>query len=344
MKRRAALAIVVAVGLLGLFVLAVGWNDVLSAIERASLPVYGVAFLGTVLCYGLRSVVWERLLTVVDKHRPYWLILGVFLTATFTKYVTPYGQVTSGVGVAALISRYTDAAYEESLATVVSADFLNYLPYYTFGLVGLGYVVGFRPGSLEIGTQLLPIVGLVALVGLLVGVMWQRRSLVVRGAGWLTGQLRKPVGLISTTAADKLRRENVERRLQGFYTTLDLVSKDRRTMAVALVCAHVAWLGLVVALYVTAIALDSPIPFGVAILAVALSKVGFVVPTPGGIGGVEATIAATLTLLSPMSVALATATAILFRFATYWFIVFVGGATSMALTLTDPLPPSKLED
>jgi len=83
------------------------------------------------------------------------------------------------------------------------------------------------------------------------------------------------------------------------------------------------------------------VPFGVAVLVVAVSKVGFVVPTPGGIGGVEATIAGALTLLTPMSVALATATAILFRFSTYWFVVFVGGGTSVALTLKDPLPPGE---
>ncbi len=341
MKRRAVIAIAVALLLLGIFVVAVGWDDVLGAIERASLPVYALAFVGTIGCYGLRCVVWERILTVVDKHRPYWLISGVFLTATFTKYVTPYGQVTSGVGVAALISRYTDAAYEESLATVVSADFLNYLPYYTFGLVGLGYVLGFRPGSLEIGSQALPLLGVVGLVGLVVAFGWQRRTLVVTAIARLAGIIRKPVALISESAADKLRRENVRARLQGFYTTLDLVSKDRPTMIVALICAHLAWLGLATALYVTAIALGSPVPFGVAVLVVAVSKVGFVVPTPGGIGGVEATIAGALTLLTPMSVALATATAILFRFSTYWFVVFVGGGTSVALTLKDPLPPGE---
>lgn len=339
MKRRAAIAIVIALFLLGIFVVAVGWDDVLVAIQRASLSTYAVAFLGTLVCFAFRSAVWRHVLTVVDEPRPYWLILGVFLTATFAKYVTPYGQVASGVGVAALVSRYTNAAYEESLAAILSADFLNYLPYYTFGLFGVIYVVSLESPPIDLRSYALPVVGLVAAIVLAILFVWTRRSLVLSVVFRATSALRRLVARLSERKAAELNRENVERRLEGFYTTLELVSKNRRTMTVALVYAHVAWLGLAFALYATALALDSPVSVGVAILVVALSKLGFLIPTPGGLGGVEATIVTTLVLLTPTSVAVATAIAILYRFATYWFTVFVGGGTSVALTVSDPLPP-----
>ena len=339
MKRRAVVAIALALALLGLFVTAVGWNDVLSAIAQVSLSAYAGAFLGTLLTFGFRSLVWSRVLTVVDEPRPYWLVLAVFLTGSFVKYVTPYGQVASGVGVAAIVNRYTDAAYEESLAAVVSADFLNYLPYYTFGAIGATYVLSGRSVPVAVQEYVLLLAGLVVAIWLILGLMWIRRSFIVAGVLQVVLLLRGVVARFSRSRARSLTRENVEQRLKGFYTTLDLLSRNRRAMVVALVYAHVAWLGLAGALYVTAVAIGVPISIGVALLVVAVSKVGFLLPTPGGLGGVEATLATALFVLTPMGIALATATAILFRFATYWFTVFVGGTTSVALTVRDPLPP-----
>ena len=339
MKRRAIVAIAIALVLLGVFVTLVGWNEVLGAIERTTPSVYAGAFVATLVCFGFRSAVWARVLTVVDEPRPYWLVLGVFLTASFVKYVTPYGQVASGVGTAAIVSRYTDAAYEESLAAVVSADVLNYLPYYTFGAVGLVAVVVLESPRFDPAAYVLPALALVGGVVVALAFLWFGRSAVREGILRVGSRLRGLVARVSERKARLLRREHVERRFEGFYATLELVSRNRRPMSVALVYAHVGWLGLAAALYVTALSLDAPVSVGAALLVVALSKLGFLVPTPGGIGGVEATLAATLFLVTPMGVAVATATAILYRFATYWFTVFVGGSTSMALTITDPTPP-----
>ncbi len=339
MKRRALLALGLALLVLGLFVLVVGWEEVLGAIRHASLSVYALAFVASAGCLLCRAYVWHRVLAVVDRPRPYWLVAGVFLAGTFGKYVLPYGQVTSGVGVAAVVSRYYDSEYEEGLAAVVSADFLNYLPYYTFGAIGIGYLLLTRSLPTALGRYTRPGVVVLAALTLLLAILWNRREGVRSGAIDAVAGLRGTVARISPRVARQLRRENVEGRLEGFSETLELVSRNRRSGGIALVAAHVAWLGLATALYATALAIGTPIPFGLAILGVALSKLGFLVPTPGGVGGVEIALASVLTLVAPIGFATATAVAILYRFATYWFTVLVGGLTSMALTLTDPTPP-----
>ncbi|GAB3037520.1 lysylphosphatidylglycerol synthase transmembrane domain-containing protein [Natronobiforma cellulositropha] len=338
MKRRAALALVLALGVLGVLVLAVGWEEVFEAIGRASPETYALAFVSTGVCFACRSAVWYRVLAVVDQPRPYWLVGSVFLTASFAKYVTPYGQVTSGVGVAAIVSRYTDTAYEESLAAIISADILNYLPYYTFGFLSAVYVVVIYSPPVDLGTHALPIVALVGVIATVGLVLATQRALVLGVFYRFVSLLRRGVARVSERAAARLTRENVERKLEGFYTTLSLVSRDRRSMTVALVYAHLGWLALATTLYLSALALDAPVAFGVAMLVLAVSKLGFLVPTPGGLGGVEATIATALVLLTPTTVTVAAAIALLFRFATYWLTVLVGGGTSVALTVTDPLP------
>ena len=343
MKRRAAIALALSILLLLIFITLVGWEDVLDSIERASLPVYAVAVLGSLGTLVFRSAVWHRVLIVVDKRRPYWLVGLIFATASFIKYVTPYGQIASGVGNAAIVNRYTGTSYEESLAAVVSADALTYMPYYTFGFVGLLYVFGRLPPPIDPRPYILPSITVLGAVVVGAALLWWGRSRLANAFVTALLGVRRLVARVSPKLAQRLTRENIENRLEGFAVTLELVSRDRRAMGIAVVAAHLGWLGLALALYASASAVGSPIPFGVALLVVALSKIGFIVPTPGGLGGVEATLAASVYLLAPsavgMTVATATAIAILYRFATYWFTIAVGGTASLGLTVLDPQPP-----
>lgn len=332
MKKRVLVAFGLALLLIALFVAVVGWEDVLGAAAAADLMVYGLAFLTSAGALCCRGVAWHQVLNAVDKVSAR-LVAGLFLTSMFVKYVTPYGQVTSGPGVAAIVPQYTDLSYEESLAAIVAGDFINYLPYYTCGAVGAGYFLVRRSPSFDVRFYAVPVALLVAVAGGFLAALWFRRDLVERLIVRLTGGIRRLVAVVSERRAEAISREGVRNRLEGFYTTLDLVSTDRTAVAVALVFGHLGWLGLAATLYFTASALGTPIPFGIAILGVALSKVGFLVPAPGGLGGVELTLASVLFLITGMNAATATAAAILYRFATYWFTVGVGGLTSMGLTL-----------
>ena len=331
MKGRALVAIGVALLVLAVFIVLVGWQDVLGAVARAAVLVYAGAFLGMAWCLAFRGYVWHRLLGAVDTPRPYWLVGGVFLTAMFAKYVTPYGQVTSGVGMAAVVSRYYESAYEESLAAILSADFLNYLPYYTFGGLGVGYLLVIDAPPID-PRPYLRSVGMIvaALTAVALAVLWLGRNDTVRpGIGTIRDRIVRRGGTL---------RELAE-RLRGFSETVSILSRDRRTILVAAAAGHLAWLGLAGALYFSALAVGHELPIGIVFLSVALSKLGFIVPTPGGVGGVEIALASVLFLLTPMSGGVATAVAILYRFATYWFTVLVGGSTSVLLTIVDPTPP-----
>lgn len=321
---------------LALFVLVVGWEEVLGAAARARLPVYALAFVASGWCLLARSYVWHRLLTVVDQRRPYWLVGGVFLTGMFAKYVIPYGQVTSGVGMAAVVSRYYESAYEESLASILSADFLNYVPYYSFGAIGIGYLIVSDAVPTRISESLpVAIAGVIALV-LIVLTAWRFRETVARVS---VSGLRGILARTAPSMADRITRETLHERFRGFSITIGLLSRNRTAMLVSAILAHAAWLGLAGALYFSALALGESLPIGIVFVCVALSKLGFVVPTPGGVGGVEIALASVLFLLTPMGTAVATAVAILYRFGTYWFTIALGGLSSIALTIADPTPP-----
>lgn len=334
MDRRLLLGFAGAGAALVLLVYAVGWDEVFSAAGDASLPIYALAFLAAAICQVFRSLVWSRLLGVVGENIPRLLVLRIFLTGMFLKYVTPYGQVAAGPGIAYVLSQYTHGEYESDLATVVSADFLNYVPYYTFGTVGFAYFVVQQPQLPDLGLYYVTVPLLVvAIAGLLV-VFWSRRGIVQRGVVGITGSVRTLISYVSTGLAERISEEAVRKRLAGFYETLDLVSKDRRSVAIAVVYAHVGWFFLMLPVYIVALALGTHIPLGIAFLVVALSKVGFLVPLPGGLGGVELVLAGMITLFVGLSPATATAIAILYRLTAYWQTIALGGLCSASLSVS----------
>lgn len=338
LNRRLVLAFGLSLLVLGLFIVLVGWEAVLTAVADAHLGYYSFAFAGCVWCLFARSLVWNRLLGLIDKRRPYWLVGSIFLTAMFTKYVTPYGQVTSGIGIAALVSRYYESAYEESLAAILSADFINYIPYYTFGGIGLGYLLLIDSPPFSILPYLviaLTILGGIILVALF---LYLGRDAMMRVLTAVGTRVRERIARLSDRWGNRLRAENLRTRFSGFRTTLEHVSHDRRTLIVVVLYAHAGWLGFAMALYASAYSIGQPLSIPIVLLAVALSKVGFLVPTPGGVGGVEIALASVLFVISPLGGTAATAVAILYRFATYWWTVLLGGLSSIALTLADPTP------
>lgn len=341
MKKRVAIAFGLALGLIAILIFAVGWEDVLDAVYQTSPQVYGIAFLSTLGCILCRTFVWHRIMTIIDRPRPYWLIAGVFLTAMFAKYVLPYGQVTSGVGVAAVVSRYYETEYEEGLAGVLSADFLNYIPYYSWGVVaGIGVLTLHSP-PLEMGTYVLPLALLIGVVVLFIGFTILRRGVLLTVALAVTSGIKQFITRVFDREITFLDPNNVRARFRGFFTTLELVSRDWPSVAIALVFAHIGWIGLAGALYLTALSVGVSMPISVTFFLVAISKLGFVVPTPGGIGGVEFTLASAMYLISPVGFGTAMAIALLWRISTYWFTLSLGGVIAIMVTIKDPLPPSE---
>lgn len=334
MKRRVVLGLGAALLAIALLVVGVGWEDVFESVRGASLSVYALAFVSVLGTLTFRTLSWDSVLRAVDLRIPRRRLFLVFCSATFLKYVTPYGQVAASPAIAYVLSQQTDGEYESDLAAVVSGDFLNYVPYYTFGGIGLLYLVFFTDRGLDLGGTFLAVpVILIVVVGT-VALFWYRRRQIERAVLWLTDGVQSLVGRVSTDLAQKLSREQIRSRLDGFYTTLDLLATDRRAVLFALFWGHLGWIGLATALYLTLVALGptAAVAFPIAMLTVALSKVGFLVPAPGGLGGVEFTLAAVLVVTAGLSTSDATAGALLFRVAAYWFPLGLGGLMTAGLS------------
>ena len=119
----------------------IGWEETLGHL-RAADPVWvGAACLSTVLCLATWGKTWQLVLGAVGVSVPYRKLVVTFFAATFANYVTPMGQAGGEPFIAYVLARDTDASYEQSLASVLMADLIRLLPFFTVGGIGLVYLL-----------------------------------------------------------------------------------------------------------------------------------------------------------------------------------------------------------
>lgn len=190
---------------------------------------------------------------------------------------------------------------------------------------------GSRTG--ELGAYVLAFGALLVAVFTIASTVFYRRSFVERSVFVFVEAFQLIVGRISGRIYEALERDEMSDRVSGFYETIDLLAAHRRDVAIAAVVAHVAMIFFLLPVYTTALALGHPIPFAAVALIVAISKLGALVPMPGGLGGVEVATAGAIYLVAGFGIEVATTIALLYRLCTYWFTVAVGGVSTVYLSV-----------
>ena len=161
---------------------------------------------------------WQVVLGVVGIPVRFRKLVVTYYAATFANYVTPLGQAGGEPFIAYVLARDTDASYEDSLASVVTADLLNLLPFFTFAAVGMGVLLVRTTLPDEVRGVA------VALVVFAVGVP------AGAAAGW---RVRKRLGrLVVRLVAPVVRRtrffsvEGLRRRLRELNEAFERIAAD----------------------------------------------------------------------------------------------------------------------
>lgn len=333
MKRRIAIGIGVAAALLVLLVSAIGGRDILAELSGADSRVLGLGFLAGALALTFRGLVWQRFIAVIDETMTRTRIANVFLTAMFVKYATPYGQLATEPFVAYLVSSDGEMAYEDGLASILSADLLNYIPYYTYGFLALGMIAAGGAVGDRMITQFAAFAGLFVVVAVFVYVTVFQPAIVYRVVLGVAALVRRVVGRFTARFNDRLSAEVIRARLDGFYGSIDAITADKRTLVIATVYAHLGMAFLMAPIYIGGVALGYQIALPVVAIVVALGKLGSVVPSPGGTGGVEVIVTGGLITLAGLEPAAAATVALIYRACTYWLTLGVGGVSAAGFFL-----------
>jgi uncharacterized protein (TIRG00374 family) len=313
--------------LLAVLATAIGWRAAVAELRAADARFVALGCLSTLLGLMAWGKAWQVVLRVGDVDAPYSKLVVTYFAATFANYVTPLGQAGGEPFIAYVLARDTDADYEQSLASVVTADLLNLLPFFNFAAVGTAYLLlarGFGGNGTAGGLA-------VALGAMAVGVPavvwagWHWRDGVEAAVLWIVRPVSNVTGRVTVDGA----RDRIER----FYASVERIANDPRQLLVALAFSYIGWFLFALPLWFAVEAVGAPVGLLIVLFIVPASTIAGLVPTPGGLAAVETALVGLLlglTAISAESTALAVAT--LYRLESYVFALFVGGVAALWVT------------
>lgn len=309
--------------LLYLFAAGVGLQEVLRALSEADPRWLAAGCLSTVLCLVLWGKSWHVVLQVAGIDVSYRRLVVTYFAATFANYVTPLGQAGGEPFIAYVLSRDTEASYEDSLASVVTADLLNLLPFFSFSALGLSVLLlqSELPNAAEPLAQ--GLLGMALGVPALVGLGWRFRERLRAAILRLVAPIAKRTSRLSVDA--------VARRLNDLISAFDRIARDRAALAKAVCFAYLGWVFFALPLYFAGQTLGLPVKPLLVLFIVPASTLAGLTPAPGGLGGVELALVALLVALTPVGTVAAFAIALIYRVMSYWFALVLGGGAAFAV-------------
>jgi uncharacterized protein (TIRG00374 family) len=307
--------------ILYLVAVGIGTEDLSRAFAGAQLRWLAVGCLSTFVGLVAWGKAWQVVLEVADIREPFRRLVVTYFAATFANYVTPLGQAGGEPFIAYVLSRDTDASYEESLASVVTADLLNLLPFFSFAAVGMGWLLW----QANLPTAARPLA--MGLLALAVGVP------AFAMVGWrFRGRLAAVVLRLVAPVARRTPRlsvEGIRERMRDLGAAFDRIASDPRALARALVFSYVGWVFFAAPLFFAGRTVDIAIGPLLILFIVPASTIAGIVPSPGGLGGVELALTGLLIALVGLSEADAYAVSLVYRVASYWFAILVGGLAAI---------------
>lgn len=320
---RIAVGFVVAGLLLAILAAGIGIEELRAALSTADLGWIAAACLSTCASFTAWTWSWRIILGVADVDEPFRKLLVTYAAATFGNYVTPMGQAGGEPIIAYVLARETGASYEDSFASVMTADLLNLAA--SFGLATLS--VGVIVWRSDLPEAVEPVAGGLAAVAVgalaIATIGWRfRRSLEQSVARSLAPVVRLLPGVTIETFRERLRE---------LRTAFDRIAAEPWALVRALAVSYLGWILFVLPLYFAGRALGLAVDPLVAFFVVSASMLAGIVPSPGGLGSVEAALTGLLVALVALNPADAYAVALVYRLTTYWFALVVGGLAALAV-------------
>jgi uncharacterized protein (TIRG00374 family) len=323
---RVALGLLVATGIVAVLLTVVGVEDVVDSLAAAE-PTVLVGVVAAALCWltawGLSLYVGLRILDV-PTSAPRAVL--AFTTVVFANSVMPFAQL-GGQPVAALfLSRTTRSEYETSLLATATVDSLNILPAGLFVLIGVGTFARSGPLDGGVGLAVASVVGLSVALPLLAYAAWRNRAT----AGRYGTRIGSAVGRVLRSVLPSRRLPSpgtIRERVGRFSAGLRRLRANPRLLAVGFALSLLGWVFFVTSFWLSLVAVGHRVPFGVVLLVVPTSMLAVVLPSPGGLGGVEAMLVFLTVSLAGIDPAGALAAALVHRGATHLLPIVIGAGS-----------------
>jgi uncharacterized protein (TIRG00374 family) len=127
----------------------------------------------------------------------------------------------------------------------------------------------------------------------------------------------------------RLTVAGLRERIHDLGTAFDRIASHPRALVYALLFAYVGWVFFALPLYFAGLTLEVAITPLLVLFIVPASTLAGLVPSPGGLAGVEFALTGLLIALVGLGQAEAFSVALVYRLASYWFAIVVGGVAAL---------------
>jgi len=316
----------IAIALLVFFMDSVGWGELLRVYKNTNPFILFFALILSCFGFFLNTHVWKNILEFLKVHMPFKTLLRLFYMSLFANYITPFGQVGGEPFMAYILSKKSKIPYGQGLATIMSADIIGAITPILFSAIGLVYYILTQDVTIVMFKIILALIFLGILIVLGIIMIQTKRKFIekiIRTVLKLLRRLLKAIKWNEKRINHYFGDNSFTERIDIFYDAFNAVLTEKRWSLVSFTLF--ATLAQVLALYYCVFALGYNPKLLVFLAVLPLASLSSYLPLPGGLGGMEISIAYLLSLLCNLPIEIAMGSALLFRFITYWIPLGVGG-------------------
>ncbi|WP_224449647.1 lysylphosphatidylglycerol synthase transmembrane domain-containing protein [Haloprofundus salilacus] len=334
MRKRVAAGVAVVVVLAALVGLSgVSWQKIFAELRTMDPILLGAALVASLLAQLAWSSSTLLFLRTVDPEVPTGRVRLGYLTGTFAKQILPFGHAGGVPLMAYVLAEEMKLDYRGTFASVTASELVVFVASLVVAGVGFGWFV--VADGVASGAELvvLGLVGVLALVAVaIVGFVKRRTAFrrVVHGVALVGRALFHRTG---PRMQDRLAPAAVDRDLDEFFATFDRATGDRWMVVQAATYAAVGWVLFALPLYLGSLAVGQSLPFALVLFVVPAAGLATLLPTPGGLGGTELGLTAAVVLFAGIGLETAAAAVLVYRLCSYWFLLLVGGLSSLFLSV-----------
>lgn len=332
-KRRQALSLIFAAGVFIAFLFVIGFEDLLGYLSQVNVYLYLLAAFVVLLGPFFRGLVWYRLFETGRITTSVWQITTIYFASQGIKSVLPIGQLAIQPFIAYSISRKSYFNTERVFAIISVGDTMNLIPFYTVGIAGFAFLLFEEAAAQNLWVYLFSLIGSAIVMAFLAFLIWQYERLFL----WVIQKSAIPVRVVGEAfESDRILAvvsvEAIEERFTTFYSWMEELFNNKRDVLILFTISHLGVLATVAGLMLVGSSLGAGFGFSTACVIISLSRFGTAVPSPGGVGGVEAVMIGVGLALTPYSFGVLTTITVLYRILTYWLVMGIGLSVSSKLT------------
>ena len=308
--------------------------DGLPVADRRSVAIVAGAGLAVLLLRGL--ALWLLLRALVPTVSA-WRTLAAYPVTTLVSMVVPGGRAGGAPLNGLVVARATSARYEDGVATSLVFGVLTNLAVLVAGAVGVIALVtttGGVGGVSDVLVRAGMVVGLVVVLTTIAIVAVRRGRGRLREQAVTTGVVLGRIARFvpGVTPPD---RATLDQGWSEWATALRRFRARPRVLALPAVSVMGAHALTVVALWVALAAVGAAVPVVFLMMILPVAVLAAVLPAPGGVGGVEASLAALISVGSAVTAADSVASVVLYRAGTVLPALVCGVAAIVVLFARD---------